>query len=154
MEGRFTKKNMQRLYNILLKAVLLVVCLGCSEINKVPDESFAGTWELTGRKIYQGIHIRIEKEGDEFVGRIVKLNDNKYVNLLTDSNAVWVSGVKRLSNYQFRLTENKIGKELFSVYELPTSQEFEVEFIDENSFALGKNNADPLKSAIVYRRVR
>ena len=62
--------------------------------------------------------------------------------MFVDSNAIWISGIKRTSNYQFKLTEKKIAKDLFSLYGLGTSNEFKAEFIDENTIGeIGLVNA-------------
>lgn len=119
-----------------------------------PDHKFIGRWELSGRKMLDGIQVDIQREEGELVGRIVRLNDNKYVRMFVDSNSVLVSGISRTSNFQFKLTENKVAKELFSTYDLPGSQEFNVEFINDQTIGLSKGNANPLKSTVVYKRVQ
>ncbi|MCP4648560.1 MAG: hypothetical protein GY853_00585, partial [PVC group bacterium] len=95
----------------------------------------------------------LKNENGKLIGRLIKLNENKYVKFFCDSNDVWISEIKRNSNFQFSLKEKKIGNELFSIYGLETSKEYKVEFIDENTFGLISNNEDPLKSKIKYRRI-
>jgi hypothetical protein len=142
------------------KACLLtLICCSCfmsctDKFREVPASRFIGTWKLTGRDMLEDMQVQIVEVDGSLVGRIVQMNNNKFVRLFVDSNAVWVSGIERTSNFQFRLKENKIGKELFSVYDLPTSTEFDVQFIDENTFALAKEKSNPLASDIIYKRIR
>jgi hypothetical protein len=133
----------------------LIIISSCGDYKLVPDSQFIGTWELTGRPMFDGIKIKIEKAGDnDFKGRIVKLNENKFVAMFADTNDVWVSEIKRSSNFKFKLTEKRIGRQLFSLYGLGSSDEFSVEFINEDSFGLGEGNSDPLNSDIIYKRVK
>jgi hypothetical protein len=122
-------------------------------MKQIPDDKFVGLWELRGRAMFDGIQIRIEKKNNKLTGRIVKLNDHELIKLFADSSDVWVSDVSRSSNFQFKLTERKIARDLFSMYGLSTSQEFRTEFIDDNTIGLGADNADPQQSTIVYKRV-
>ncbi len=132
---------------------LLFVSCDSSKLNETPIEKFIGVWEIQGRTMFDGIEVSIEKNGSgSVVGKVVKLNDNKYVQMFLEENAVWVTGIKRSSNYQFELTERKIASELFSLYGQKTSVEFEVQFIDDNLFGLGTGNTDPIKSSITYKR--
>lgn len=133
---------------------ILSLCFSCQNNTYVPDDKFVGVWELKGRSMFEGIQIKIERKEDKFTGRIIKLNDNKFIKMLADSNDVWVSEIKRASSYQFRLTEKKIARDLFALYGLSTSQEFKVEFIDDNTIGLGSDSADPLKSQITYTRIQ
>lgn len=137
-----------------LFVILLSLCFGCKNNAYVPDDKFVGVWELKGRSMFEGIQIKIERKEDKFTGKLFKLNDNKFIRMFADSNDVWVSEIKRASNYQFRLTEKKIARDLFSLYGLSTSQEFKVEFIDDNTIGLGSDSADPLKSQVTYKRVQ
>lgn len=133
---------------------LLSLCFSCQNKTHVPDDKFVGVWELKGRSLFEGMQIKIERKEDKFTGRLIKLNDNKFIKMFADSNDVWVSEIKRSSSYQFRITEKKIARDLFSLYGLSTSQEFKVEFIDDNTIGLGSDSADPLKSQVTYKRVQ
>ncbi len=133
---------------------LLSLCLSCLNDTHVPDDKFVGVWELKGRGMFEGMQIKIERKEDKFTGRLIKLNDNKFIKMFADSNDVWVSEIKRSSSYQFRITEKKIARDLFSLYGLSTSQEFKVEFIDDNTIGLASDSADPLKSQVTYKRVQ
>ena len=134
--------------------LIFLFVFGCGDsMKEIPEDKFIGVWELKGRSMFEGIQIRIDKENNKLTGRIVKLNDHELIKLFADSSDVWVSDVSRSSNFQFRLTERKIARDLFSLYGLSTSQEFRTEFIDDNTIGLGADNADPQQSSIVYKRV-
>jgi hypothetical protein len=126
----------------------------CDKTNPIPDDKFVGTWELSGRGMFDGMQIQIEKKDNKFIGKIIKLNDNKFVKLLSDSGDSWISEIKRTSNYEFKLTEKKVGSELFSSYGLSSSQEYKVQFIDDNTIGLATENSDPKASTITYKRIK
>jgi hypothetical protein len=142
----------------MLKSKVLVFFLSgflffsCSG-NLIPDDKFIGTWEMKGRGMFEGIQIRIVKEDGKLIGKILRLNDNKFIKMFADSNDVWVSEIRRTSDFEFKLTEKKIAKDLFSLYGLSTSQEYKAEFIDDNTIGLGMDNSDPLQSSLVYKRI-
>jgi len=150
-----------RYYHILLKHTLLVSFIlllsSCNldGMKKVSDDKFIGVWELKGRSMLDGIIVSIERtEGGSFVGKVLEINSNKYVNLFLEPGDILVSNIKRSSNFQFRLTEKKIGAGLFSTYGLDTSKEFKLEFIDDNTIGLSSGTSDPLKSKIFYKRIK
>jgi hypothetical protein len=131
-----------------------LLMMGCGDkLKEVPLDKFVGTWELKGRGMFDGIQVKIENQGEKLTGRIFKLNDNKLVKMFAQNGDTWVSGITRSSSYQFKLTENKLAKDLFSIYGLSTSQEFKVEFIDDNTIGLGTDNSDPQNATITYKRV-
>ncbi|MEX2336221.1 MAG: hypothetical protein WD555_03005 [Fulvivirga sp.] len=138
---------------------LLMIFVACTLINcsgkyeRVSMDRFIGTWELHGRKMFKGIQINIAREKGKLVGKIQNLNENKYVQMLAVVGDTWVSGISRSSNYQFRLTEKKIGAELFSLYGLDTSNELRAEFIDDNTIGLATGSADPTESSVIYKRI-
>lgn len=148
------KKDKLKIMKIIQTLFIALLLTGCSEkFNKVSEDKFIGIWEIKGVSMLEGMQIRIQNENNQLIGRIYKLNENKYVEMFADSSDIWISDIKRNSNYEFKLTENKIGKELFSVYGLKTSEDFKVEFIDENTFGIAGENSDPLKSSRIYRRI-
>lgn len=160
IEKKYIRLYLQNQFTIVyrmkvkfLLITILSLCFSCQNKSHVPDDKFVGVWELKGRSMFEGIQIKIERKEDKFTGRIIKLNDNKYIKMFADSNDVWISEIKRASSYQFRLTEKKIARDLFSLYGLPTSQEFKVEFIDDNTLGLASDSADPLKSQVTYTRI-
>ncbi len=131
-----------------------IIISACSPKPFVPDEKFVGKWAPEGRKMYEGLEITIVKEKDKLRGRLTRLNDNKYIKMFSDSNDTWVSNIKRISNFEFRLTERKPGADFMSLYGLSGSQEFKALFIDDNTIGLAAEGADPLKSTIVYKRLK
>lgn len=141
-----------RLIQIFVIAILLIGCT--KHTTEVPFDKFIGVWELKGTPMIEGMQINIQKEETRLIGKIFKLNQNKYVKLFADSNDVWISNISRASNYEFKLTENKIGKELFAVYGIKSTQDFKVQFIDENTFGLATESSDPKKSGRIYRRIK
>lgn len=145
---------MKQIIKTAFTLIIVVLFYSCSnKYNTVQEDKFIGIWELTGRTMFDGIQIKIDRENKELVGRVYKVNTNKYVNLFVDSNAVWTSEIKRSSNFEFDIKENKIAKELFGVYGQSTSQEFKVQFIDDNTIGLATGSSDPLKSIVQYKRI-
>jgi len=136
---------------LLLATLFLFSC--SDRFKKVSEDRFIGTWELKGASILDGTQIQIQKENNKLVGRIVKLNDNKYVKLFADSNEVWISEISRNSIVEFKLTESKLGKDLFSLYGQKTNQEFKAQFIDDNTIGLATESSDPTTSTRIYKRV-
>lgn len=146
-----TLKTLPRLIALI---VVMLVLVNCSDkYKKVPDDKFVGLWELKGRSMFEGMQVRIEKNGNSLVGKIVKLNDNKIINMFMSENDVWVADIARRSNFEFKLTEKKVAKDLFSLYGLSTSQEYKAQFIDDNTFGLALESSDPLQSKILYKRI-
>jgi len=141
----------------LLFAVLLgFVILSCdrTKLKKTPIDNFVGVWVLDGRPMFDGVKIRIEKnETNEFVGKVLSINENKYVKMFVDSADVWVTEIKQSSNFEFNLTEKKIGSALFALYDQSTKTEFKVQFIDNDTFGLETGSSDPTKSTIIYKRI-
>jgi hypothetical protein len=140
----------------LIAVLLGLVILSCdtSKFKKTPIDNFLGVWELQGRPMFEGIKIRIEKnETNEFVGKVVAFNEDKYVKMFVDSADLWVTGIKQSSNFEFSLIEKKIASELFALYGQDTKTEFKVQFIDKDIFGLDAGSSDPTKSTIIYRRI-
>lgn len=152
MKGTITKSKITGLGIILLLGLLIS---SCDKLNETPIENFKGTWKLEGRSMFNGIEIKIEENsGGKLIGKVVSLNDNKYVKMFIETNDTWVTGIRRTSNYEFRLTEKKIGSDLFSIYDLETTKEYKVEFIDEDTIGLGSGDSKPTESSVKYIRVR
>ena len=136
----------------LLLATLFLI--SCSEkLKKESEDKFIGIWEMKGTSIMDGTEIQIQKENNKLVGRIVKINDNKYVKFFAELNEVWVSDISRNSNYEFKLTESKLGKDLFALYGQRINQEFKAQFIDDNTIGLATESSDPSMSTRIYKRV-
>jgi hypothetical protein len=101
------------------------------------------------------MQIAIEKnESDEFVGKVIALNDHKLVQMFVEHNDIWITGIQRKSNFEFILSEKRIASALFSQYGQDTKDQYRVQFMDNNTFGLEKGNADPTKSSVVYRRIK
>ncbi len=143
-----------KIWIALLFGLLLISC-DTSKLHETPIDNFEGIWELSGRTMFDGIKIKIEKrDNGDLMGKVISLNDNKYVKMFVEPNDIWVTGISRSSNYEFKLTEKKIGSVLFSVYGLSTTNEYKVEFIDDDTIGLGRDNSDPTKSPIKYIRLK
>lgn len=143
------------IYKLAYLVLTITLLISCDRqgLTEIPTDKFIGTWELRGRGIYDGIQLQIQKENDKLIGRLTKLNENKYVQMFSELEDVWVSNISRSSNYQFRLTERKIGRELFALYGISTSQEFKVEFINDDTIGLS-TGGNPNKSSIKYVRIK
>ena len=130
--------------------------MGCdsSKLKETPVENFIGVWELKGREMFDGMQITIEKSSEgQLVGKVSYLNENKYVNLFVEKGDLWVSGIKRKSNFEFSLSEKRIGSALFAQYGQETTDTYSVQFIDKNTFALEKGTGNPQNSKVIYRKV-
>lgn len=140
----------------LLLILLTTLFLGCdsNKLKEIPIEKFMGTWELQGRTMFDGIVVEIKKsDNGEFVGKVNKLNDNKYVEIFAENGDIWVTNISRSSNYEFKITEKKIASPLFALYGQGTTAQYEAQFIDDNTIGLAISNSDPTKSSVVYKRI-
>lgn len=136
-----------------LAIFLMSACSG--NFDKVPEDQFVGIWELQGRGMFKDMQVEIARdEKGALKGKLMKLNDNKYIQMFAETGDLWISEIKRSSKYQFRITEKKIARELFGLYGLSSSVEFKAEFIDKNTIGLSTGSADPARSAVVYKRVK
>jgi hypothetical protein len=140
-----------RLVSLLIAGLLIIGCQ--DKLKEVSEDKFIGIWEIKGRDMFDGIQIKIERQDKQLIGKVTKINDNKFVKMFSETNDIWVSEIKRSSNFEFKLTEKKIARDLFSLYGLPTSQQFTVQFIDDNTIGLGTETSDPQNSQITYKRV-
>ncbi len=113
----------------LLTPVLFVLLIsGCDNMQEVPMEKFRGTWEIQKNAMFNGIQISIEKEYKQMTGRVVQLNENKYVNQFLEPGDIWISNILRASNFEFRIVEKRLAWPLFIQYDLPSAQEYKVTF--------------------------
>lgn len=144
-----------RLVSRSILLVLTFILLSCdgSKTKQIPIDRFEGVWELEGRSMFKNVHVEIKSVADGFEGNITALNDHKYIQFFLEEGDQWISDIRRTSNFEFILTEHKIAKELFTMYELDTKQSYKVQFIDENTFGLSKGSADPKVSKVIYKRV-
>ncbi len=105
--------------------------------------------------MFDGIKIEIQQtENGNLVGKLIELNSNKYVNMFATPGDTWVSSIERSSNYEFKLTEKKLASPLFSTYGLSTSNQYNVEFIDDDTIGLGSSSKSPVESSVKYIRVK
>jgi len=142
------------LISLFLSIVLAASSCNTKGLTEIPMEQFIGNWSLEGRPMFDGIEVQITEENGQFIGRISKLNDNKYNQMFAESNDVWISEISRSSNYQFRLTEKKLARELFALYGLSTSDQYTVEFKDQNTKLLAADGKDPKNATIKYVKVK
>jgi len=132
--------------SLLVVAIALFSC-NFESMKKVSEDRFFGVWELKGRSMLEGIKVSIKKnENGVLVGNVVEINENKYVKLFLEPGEKFISKIKRSSNFEFKITEKKIGGQLFSTYGLKTSKEYKVVFIDEDTIDFG--------SGVFYKRVK
>ncbi len=125
-----------------------------TQTKKTPIDDLIGIWELDGREMFNGIHIEISKDTDnDITGRIIKLNDNKYVKMFVEQNDIWIIEITRISNSKFKLIEKKIGSALFEIYDQKATQIYIIQFIDKNTIALSDENSEPKLSTIQYKRI-
>lgn len=137
--------------------VLFLALLGCDskKLHETPMHQFIGTWKVEGRSMLNGIEFNIQKnEAGNLVGKIVKINNNKWVQKFMAPEDIFIQSIKRSSNFEFRVKENKIGYALFSLYDLKTSHTFRCVFIDSNTIGLGKKEETLTQSKNRYIRVQ
>jgi len=144
-----------KIFLCLLVIALSLAACDTSKMTQTPENRFIGTWQLEGRGMLDSVQVSIQRNKDgDLQGRIAKLNSNKYVQLFVDSGSVLISKIVRNSNFEFSVTEKRVGSELFSVYDLPSSSEFKVEFISNDLIGLTSGNAKAKDSKMLYRRVK
>ena len=119
----------------------------------VDDDLFVGKWELIGKSKFEGLQVEIKREKGRLKGYISQVPDNEALQVFLEENDVWLSGFERSSNYTFRITQRKVGADLFGLYGLETSAVYRVQFFNDNKFGISKS-ADPLKSKVYYQRVK
>ncbi len=138
---------------IALLFLTLFSLSSCEEFRKVPVEQLEGTWRLEGRPMFEGIEITINRDRDQLKGKITQLNSNKYVRFFCELNTLWITSIERRSNYEFYISERKIGSDLFSIYGLETTTTYKAFFEDENTLVLTGRDSGSKKSRILYKRV-
>lgn len=140
---------MRNSHVVIITVLLVGIITSCSlNSKKIPDSQLLGVWRLEGRSMYDNMYISIVKENNQLQGRVLKKNANKYVQMFVDSNAVWFSEITRKSNYEFICKENKVGKELFAQFDVPTTQEIRIQFVNDTIIGCAFKNEDPLKSKV------
>lgn len=142
---------------LLFAFTLLLTIVSCDvdSIKKTSMDEFVGEWELKGRSMLDGVQIDIQKNNSgQLVGKVKKINENKFVRLFVEEDDTWISSIKRSSNSEFKLSEKKVGNALFATYDLSTSKEYKVQFIHRDTIALGTKSKDPRKSKVFYIRIK
>lgn len=139
----------------LLSGVMLVSGCDSKKWSETQDGKFVGTWIYEGRSIYNGMTVEItrNKKGS-LEGKLKTLNDNKLVKLFADTNDVVIADITRNSNFQFSITQNRIGKELFGMYDVETSDKYTAEFIQDNLIGLSRGTGSPKDASIKLRKVK
>lgn len=107
---------------------------------EVPLTQFEGTWKLCGRSIYEDMTVTIKlKDGDQLVGTVDTLNNNKFVQFFMQKGDKLISSIERKSNFEFIVTEKKLGNELFGMYDLSTTEKYNVRFESPDTIRLSKD---------------
>lgn len=147
--------KMKKIYLICL--VFIGILFGCdtSKFSETPDSKFIGKWEYESDNIYNGIIINITKDKEnEFTGKVIQINKNKLVKLFIDSNFTLISNITRNSNFEFAVIENRIAKELFSLYKIESTNKYKAQFINDNLIGLAQGESDPKNSTIKLRKIK
>jgi len=125
---------------VIIIVISLLWSCDTSKLSPTSMSKFQGKWSVeTG--MLKGAEIEIYKiEGkDKFRGKIIKLNDNKYVQLFVSEGDVIITNIKRFSNFKFEFTQKRVAAELMSIYEVETSDKFEVQFGSKNNIVSANN---------------
>lgn len=144
---------------MLLKFCALLVTLtfvSCdsNQFSKIPLNQFEGVWELKGRDMFEDMQIEIKlDEAGKVHSKIIKLNDNKFVRLFLSEGDEWVKSIRRTSNFEFVITEQKIAAPLFSQYGNSTSKDWNAVFKNKNCVGISESKS-PDRSKIEYCRVK
>jgi hypothetical protein len=80
----FRRYEKYKIIDLILSFLIGLSVVSCdtSKLHETPLDNFEGTWELVGRTMFNGITIKIEENtSGKFVGKVFKLNDNKYVKM-------------------------------------------------------------------------
>lgn len=149
--GRYIKFTM-----FLMGVMLFSLISSCDgkKFHEVPLQQFVGTWSVKGRSMLNGIVFSIQSgKNGNLQGKILQLNDNKLVNMFMKPGDIFVKNISRASNFEFKILENKVGHQLFSLYDISTSHTFRAIFINKDTIGLGGENETLTASKIQYVRV-
>lgn len=136
---------------VCFSVVVFTFLMSCdtSKLSETPKNQFLGTWKVVGSEKFEGLEIKIDQDKKgKFSGTVVKLNDDKLVRLFLDTGDLWISGIDRNSNFEFVLKEKRIASELFSLYDISTVSEKQVQFRGKNTIVLSKGGENA-----VYKRL-
>lgn len=143
----------------IINVLLIVIAMSFSSCDskhllKTSINQFNGVWELKGRNLFEGIQVEIEiDKSGKVSSKVVKLNDNKYVQLFLSEGDEWVKSIKRSSNFEFVVSELKLAGPLFSLYGNSTTKEWNAVFKNKNCIGISENK-NPEMSSIEYCRVK
>jgi hypothetical protein len=128
-----------KLFNIFSIIIVYSFVTSCSNYNYVDDSKFIGKWELKGREIYSGMEI--ERNNNSLTGKIIKIPTNRYGKLFLKK---MICGFLKLNApliIILKITEFKIAHEIFSIYDLPSSNNYYAFFSDDcNKIYFSKEN--------------
>jgi hypothetical protein len=127
----FPSNHKHAVTTILITVICILFLFSCTDYRRVEEDEFLGTWQLKGRKMFEGLQVRIIKDNEDLKGYITAVPANKYARLFLDSGSVWVVDIERTSNFVFKIKEQKIANELFAIYGLETTSPFYATFSEE-----------------------
>lgn len=112
---------------------MIVLCVGCGDgFGKVELSSLEGDWEIRGRNnILDGSLIRVNKLDNKYIGELILVSNNK-LKLYMDSGDIILKDIDRKSNFEFKFTEHRPNSEIFSLYNLVTTFEYEVRYYTDS----------------------
>lgn len=144
-----------KILNVLLILIpLSFISCDSNHLSKTSINQFNGVWELKGRSIFDGIQVEINvDESGKISSHVIKLNENKYVQLFLSEGDEWVKSIKRNSNFEFVISELKLAAPLFSLYGNSTTKEWNTVFKNKNCIGISENK-NPERSSIQYCRVK
>ena len=138
----------------ILVLFILIIAVSCEYSKEIPIDQFIGKWEIQGRSMFDGIEIEISNVDGKLTGKVTKLNNNKYVLEFLELDNTWITSIVRISNYEFSITEKKLAHELFSLYGLDTSAEYNAHFLDKDTIILTNSGSHSNRNQIQYKRIQ
>lgn len=125
-----------------LLAIFFLASCDTTKLSKTSDDLFVGVWSISGETILDGVEVEITKDANgNFAGHITKLNEDKLVQMFMAEGDKLITGVKRLSNFEFELSEKKIASKLFAEYDQSTTVKYKVEFEDSDRIVVMETGA-------------
>ncbi len=125
-------------YKLLICVAIIITSCDISKLSQTPMSKFIGVWRVEDHSILNNCELIISYKSKSLKGRLIKLNQNKLVNLFCDTNTIIISSIARKSNFQFIVKEKLIASELFSSYNISSEKNIEAEFKSENTIILKK----------------
>ncbi len=128
-------------YKLLICIAIIIASCDISKLSQTPMSKFIGVWRVEDHSILNNCELIISYKSKSLKGRLIKLNQNKLVNLFCDTNTIIISSIARKSNFQFIVKEKLIASELFSSYNISSEKNIEAEFKSENTIILKKSES-------------